>query len=84
MAKHGVFEGISIYQTKTKTGKIKRDIMTFRVVKESHKQEGLWYHPGLKAMQIFDQVHDWALKEFDKILEEIYASYGQVRRGGST
>lgn len=84
MAKHGVLEGLSIYQTKTARGKIRRDIMTFRVVTESHKEEGLWHHPGLRAVQIFDQVHDWALKEFDKILEEIYSSYGQVRRGGAT
>lgn len=83
-AKHGALEGLAIYQTKTKTGKIKRDIMTFRVVKESHKQEGLWYHPGLEGVQIFDQVYDWALKEFDKILQEIYSAYGQVQRGGAT
>lgn len=74
-SKHGVLEGLSIYQTKTKTGKIQRDIMTFRVVKESHKQEGLWEHPGLRGVKIFDQVYDWALKEFDKMLEEIYGKY---------
>lgn len=75
MAKHGVLEGISIYQTKTKSGKVKRDIMTFRVVKESHKEEGLWFHPGLKGVKIFDQVYDWALKEFDKMLEDVYGKY---------
>lgn len=84
MAKHGALEGISVYQTMTKRGNVRRDIMTFRVVTESHKEEGLWFHPGLKAVKILDQVHDWALKEFDKILQEIYGMHGQVQRGGST
>lgn len=74
-AKYGALEGLSIYQTKTKSGKIQRDIMTFRVVKESHKQEGLWEHPGMRGVKIFEQVYDWALKEFDKMLEEIYGKY---------
>lgn len=75
MAKHGALQGLAVYQSKTDTGKIQRDIMTFRVVKESHKQDGLWYHPGLDGVKLFDQVYEWAVKEFDKILEEIYGKY---------
>ena len=75
MAKHGALEGLSIYQTKTKSGKVKRDIMTFRVVKDSHKEEGLWYHPGLKGAKLFEQAYDWAVKEFDRMLEDVYGKY---------
>ena len=68
-AKHDVFKGLSIYQTKDKkTGKIKRDVMTFRVITEDHKAEGLWNHPGRVGELIIDRSYDWALKEFDTIV----------------
>lgn len=68
-AKHDVFKGLSIYQTKDKTtGKVKRDVMTFRVITEDHKAEGLWNHPGRQAAFIIDHSYDWALKEFDTVI----------------
>lgn len=68
-AKHDVFKGLSIYQTKDKkTGKIKRDIMTFRVITEDHRSEGLWNHPGRVGAFIIDRSYEWALKELETVV----------------
>lgn len=74
-AKHGALSGLAIYQTRGADGNIRRDIMTFRVVKESHKQEGLWVYPGKKGAFIFEEAYDWAVKQFDTMLEEINNQY---------
>ncbi len=74
-AKYGALDGLAIYQRKDAKGKVKRDIMTFRVVKESHKNEGLWEHPGLEGAHIFEEAYDWAVREFDQMLGEIYSQY---------
>lgn len=75
-AKHGALEGLSVYQTKDKTGNVRRDIMTFRVVKESHAADGRWYHPGLKPVNILDDVFQWVSNVFDnEILPEILSKF---------
>lgn len=69
-----VMNGISIYQSTTKTGNVRRDIMTFRTV--TSKQDGKWIHPGITAKKYMDQALEWALKEWeDKILPEILKKY---------
>lgn len=65
-------KNVSIYQTLTKTGNVRRDIMTFRTVSGSPASNGKWIHPGLEAQKFLDQAMDWAIREWeDKILPEI-------------
>jgi hypothetical protein len=69
-------KGVSIYQTLTKTGNVRRDIMTFRTVTSGPSGEGKWLHPGLEGKKFLDRAAEWAEKEFyDKILPEILARY---------
>lgn len=71
-----VMDGVSIYQTTTKTGNVRRDIMTFRTV--SSKQGDKWIHPGLDAKKFMDKALAWAEKIWeDQILPEIFAKYDQ-------
>lgn len=65
-------KGVSIYQTATKGGNIRRDILTFRTVTDSPSSAGKWIHPGLEAKKFLDRAADWAIKEWEaKILPEI-------------
>lgn len=71
-------KGVSIYQTVTKTGNVRRDILTFRTVSGGPKSAGKWMHPGFTAKKFLDQAADWATKEWeDKILPEILSKYGK-------
>lgn len=70
-------KGVAIYQKMDdKTGKVRRDVMTFRVITEKHRGEGKWVHPGMKAKKILDQSFEWAMEEWtEKILPEVLSKY---------
>ena len=76
--KSGLSEGIAVYQTRDKAGNVSRDIMTFRVISEKHRGEGLWNHPGRAGDKLMDKALDWAMKTFDnEILPTIFEKYGK-------
>jgi hypothetical protein len=81
MAKNEFSKGLSIYQTKDKkTGKVRRDVMTFRVISEKHRSEGLWNHPGRSGEFIIDKAYDWALKEFETVvMPQILENIGESK-----
>lgn len=67
-----IMNGLSIYQTITKTGNVRRDIMTFRTVSSGPGSAGKWHHPGLAPKHFLDRALDWAVKEWEeKILPEV-------------
>ena len=69
-------KGVSIYQSMTATGNVRRDIMTFRTVTDGPKGQGKWIHPGLAPKKFLDRAYEWALKEWeDKILPEVLAKW---------
>lgn len=69
-------KGVSIYQTMTKTGNVRRDILTFRTVSDSPASEGKWIHPGLEAKHFLEKSADWALNQWENIiLPEILDKY---------
>lgn len=71
-----LLKGVAIYQTKTESGNVRRDVMTFRVIHEDHKEEGKWVHPGMEGKKLMDKVYEWALKEWDStILPSILQEY---------
>lgn len=71
-----IMDGLSIYQSVTKTGNVRRDIMTFRTVTNGPEQSGKWIHPGYEAQKFMDKALEWAVKEWeDKILPEILKKY---------
>jgi hypothetical protein len=69
--------GVSVYQTKQKDGSVRRDVMTFRVITEKHKGEGLWIHPGRQGNKLFEKAFEWAEKEFEtSILPAVLEKFG--------
>jgi len=71
-----VTHGISVYQTKQSDGSVKRDVMTFRIIHEDHKSEGLWMHPGKTGAKLLDKAFEWALDTWEKdILPNILKDY---------
>lgn len=71
-AKHPALKGLTIYQSKdSKTGNIRRDVLTFRTVSDSSDPNS-WIHPGFKAQNFLDEAANWALTEWEnKILPEL-------------
>jgi len=69
--------GVRVYQTKDpNTGNVRRDVMTFRVITEKHRQAGLWHHPGRQGNKLLDKAFNWAQKTFYKeILPAIFEKY---------
>lgn len=69
-------EGIAVYQTRDKAGNVSRDVMTFRVISEKHRNEGLWVHPGRAGDNLMDQALKWAIETFDReILPAVLEKY---------
>lgn len=64
-AKNPALKGLAIYQRMNDKGKVQKDIMTFRVITEDHKSQGLWHHPGKKGEFIIDQCYEWAMRSWD-------------------
>jgi len=68
--------GVSVYQNKMPDGTVRRDVMTFRVITEKHKEEGKWVHPGRQGSKILDKAFDWAMQTWEReILPGILESY---------
>jgi hypothetical protein len=68
-------QGVRVYQRANKEGKVKRAVMTFRIVSSKHGADR-WVHPGLKGVHIMDDTYLWGLREWEqnmlpKILDEV-------------
>jgi very-short-patch-repair endonuclease len=76
-ARTPALSGVSIYQRKNPaTGKISRDIMTFRVISESMRSDGRWVHPGSQGVKIIDQAFSWAEQIWEsEILPSVLESF---------
>jgi hypothetical protein len=69
-------KGVSIYQSVTATGNVRRDILTFRTVSEGPASQGKWIHPGLPPKHFLDRASEWALKEWENnILPAVLEKY---------
>lgn len=51
---------VTIYQTLTKSGNVRRDIMTFRTVSDNPNQKDKWIHPGMDGKKFLDRAQTWA------------------------
>lgn len=69
-------QNVSIYQSRTSTGNVRRDILTFRTVSESPASQGKWIHPGLTAKKFLDRAFEFAVNKWEnEILPEILKKY---------
>lgn len=66
-------ERLTIYQHQNeKTGKIRRDVLTFRSVSSGPASDGKWIHPGYPAKNFMDKAMEQAVKDWEEnILPEI-------------
>ena len=67
-------QGVSVYQNLNKeTGKVERNIMTFRVISE--KSNG-WNHPGREGEKILDETFEWIQQEWStQVLPDLKKKY---------
>jgi len=73
-----VLQGVSIYQTLTKTGNVRRDILTFRTVSSGPASAGKWMHPGYQPKKFLDKAQAWAEKEWEQtFIPEILAKWSK-------
>jgi len=70
-------QGISVYQNKNpKTGKVERNIMTFRVISEKSEELGKWNHPGRKGEKILKDTFEWVEKTWQsQVLPDLKRKY---------
>jgi hypothetical protein len=75
-ASHPALKGVTIYQSVTPSGNVRRDILTFRTVSEGPNSAGKWIHPGYQAKHFLDKASEWAIKEWeDSILPALLDKY---------
>lgn len=70
----GIFHGQNLLITQRKdekTGKIKKEAMTFRVVHEDHAKEGRWMYPAVQPFNSMEAAFRNAEQEWDRILRDI-------------
>jgi len=73
--KNSPLQGVAIYQ-RMEGNKVKRDVMTFRVITERHREEGRWVHPGRPGDKLMDKAFDWAMQTWEnEVLPDILGSY---------
>lgn len=66
------FAGLSIYQHKTPSGKVRRDVLVFRTVTSGPKSSGKWIHPGREGSKFLDKALIYCSDTWEqKILPEI-------------
>lgn len=70
-------KGLSIYQSMTKSGNVKRDILTFRTVSSGPASAGKWHHPGMEGKKYLEWALEQATKEWEtEILPKIMEKWG--------
>jgi hypothetical protein len=73
-----VMNGLSIYQSVTKSGNVRRDILTFRTVSSGPASAEKFIHPGFQGKKYMDAAADWAMKEWEsKILPEVMKKWSK-------
>lgn len=71
-----IMNGVTIYQSMTQSGNVRRDILTFRTVSSGPASAGKWVHPGLEAKKYLDKAAEWAMKQWEEqILPEVLGKY---------
>ena len=71
-----IMNGVTIYQSMTASGNVRRDILTFRTVSSGPNSQGKWIHPGLEAKKFLDKAAEWAMEQWEnQILPEVLGKY---------
>jgi hypothetical protein len=60
-----------VVQRPSKKGKVKKEVVTFRVVSSKHENEQRWLYPEVKPLHSIPAAYDYATKEWDKIVKSL-------------
>lgn len=61
--------------------RIKREVMTFRIVSSKHKGSGRWIHPGIEGKKFFEEAYRWASGQWEKeIKPQVLAQLEGLRK----
>jgi hypothetical protein len=71
-------QNISVFQNvNAKTGKVERNVMSFRVISDKSKSQGKWNHPGRPGEKILQETYQWIQENWrQKVLPELRKKYG--------
>lgn len=71
-------KGVTVSQNMNpKTGKVERNIMTFRVISEKSRSQGKWNHPGTAPARIMDETFEWVQQTWqNELLPALRNKYG--------
>lgn len=67
-----------VVQRPTKRGKIRKEVITFRVVSSKHEAEGRWMYPAVTPLNSIPAAHEYANKEWEKIIKSLEEYFGGV------
>lgn len=74
-AKTPLFNKINIYQSLTKTGNIRRDVISFRTISSNSKPDS-WIHPGTEKKEFMDKALQFMEEVWERdMLPEILNKY---------
>ncbi len=51
--------------------KVKKEVVTFRVISSKHEAEGRWMYPAVVALNSIPAAYDYASREWDKIMRSL-------------
>jgi hypothetical protein len=69
---HENLSGVVKYQFKHKSGKVSSQFIVYRTVSENPKQKDKWIHPGFAGVKIFRDLEDWAIRQLESRLKELF------------
>jgi hypothetical protein len=56
-------------------GKVKKEVVTFRVISSKHKQEGRWFYPKVEALNSIPEAYKYANEEWGKIVNSLQQEF---------
>lgn len=60
-------QGVRVYQRQNQEGRVKRAVMTFRIVSSRHGADR-WQHPGVKGANIMDDTYLWGRSQWENVI----------------
>jgi hypothetical protein len=72
----GIFKlaGAVVTQKKTKSGKVKKETVVFRVISSKHKAESRWMYPEVQPANLLQKTFDFANQQWESIVKQIEQS----------
>jgi len=77
-----LLQGVTVYQNKDAKGRVKKQIVTYRIASSKHEGQGRWEHPGNNAINIMEDATKWAMQEWEKEIAPALLNKVMIELGG--